>query len=161
MWRACATFNVSRHSSLRQKQQVTRSSAAAFRSFLAALLDLPFLVDHCGVALAELAGKFRGDLVQCCVEILSRFLSMDIGAWYSEVGLYGEFLLGSRSLIVDEHHVSGHDFLGEVFEVENLFRSVLVDGGGEAEVAGAEVELHVGEALRAVFLIMIRVRCVN
>ena len=72
---------------------------------------------------------------------------MNIRAGHGEMHFDRELLLGIRAGLVHKDHVRGEDVVGKVFKVEDLFRRVLVDGGSELEVTGAEMELHVNAVL--------------
>ncbi len=69
-------------------------------------------------------------------------LGVNIRTADREVHFHGVSQLRLGRLVMDEDDVRGDDVGGEILEMQNFLRGVLMNGSGETDVSGAEVDLH-------------------
>lgn len=90
----------------------------------------------------DLVGQFIHNFVNGHVKIVFGILSMNIRPRHSQMNLHAKTLVRGARFVVPQNNVRTHDFAREVFKVRDFFRDVGVNGTGQAEVAGAHVNLH-------------------
>jgi hypothetical protein len=100
------------------------------------------LVGQPGFPFAKLAGQLGGNEVESGIQVGMRFLGVNVRARDGKVDLYGIAVIRAGGFVMDENDVRRDEIVRVFFEVEDLLGSMLVDRCGEAEVAGADVELH-------------------
>ena len=111
-------------------------------------LVLRLLLDL-GLPLAELLRELVSREVDRRVEIVLSILCMEVLAGQREVNLDLVVLFLGAVLVKQKDDMGGEDIFRIFLEVAYLFSDVGMNGGGELEMAGTEVDLH-----RFMFLVL-------
>lgn len=106
-----------------------------------ALRFSPF-IDEARFPFAEQSRQLVADLVDRGVEVAIRLAGVDVRASDGQVNLHTKISAGCGLLVMHQDDVRSEDLAGDFFEALNFLRDVGVDSTGEADVAGAEMDLH-------------------
>jgi len=118
------------------------TAIAVTLDFLGDLDLVLFLLLGLGLALAQLLGKLVNGQVDGSVKIVLGILGMKVRPRQRQVDLHLVILLLGTVLIEEQHHMGGNNAVGVLLQMGDLVGHMGMNGCGELEMTGAEVDLH-------------------
>jgi hypothetical protein len=89
-----------------------------------------------------LLDKLVNRLIDCGVEIILGILGVKVGSGKGQMDLHLIILFLGAVLVKKQDDMSGKDLITEFFKMSHLIGHMGMDGGGELDVTGTDVDLH-------------------
>ena len=108
---------------------------------MSALHFLAALVDQTGFSFPELARELAAHAVDRDMQIVCRFLRINVLSGDREMHFGTEAFLGINGIIMNQHDMCSDDF-GKIFEFADDTGDMLMERCGKTEMTRAKMDLH-------------------